>query len=116
MSSIFNVFQNHYSKLMRALPMNDEYFLAELYTNKLLPGDLKSEIESLPTAAKRASKFLDDVIKPSVEDDDSGKLRTVLSLMNDFNVKELTDKIIILLDKIENIPNLTLPSNKQGEY
>ena len=101
---------------MKALPMKDEFFLAELYASELLPGDLKSEIESLPTAAKRASKFLDDVIKPSVEEDDSRKLRMVLSLMNDFNVKELADKIRTLLDEIECIPNLTLPSNEQGEH
>ena len=43
--------------------MDDEYFVAELYANDLLPGDLKNEIKSLTTSAKKATKFLDDVIQ-----------------------------------------------------
>ena len=69
-SSVLDIFQEHYPKLIRALPMNDEYFIAEVYAKKLLPGNLKADIESLPTSAKRASKFLDKVIKPSVENND----------------------------------------------
>ena len=61
-SSVLDIFQEHYPKLIRALPMNDEYFIAEVYAKKLLPGNLKADIESLPASAKRASKFLDKVI------------------------------------------------------
>ena len=43
--------------------MNDVYFMAELYSKKLLPGNLKTDIESLPTSAEKASKFLDIAIK-----------------------------------------------------
>ena len=38
--------------------MNDEYFVAELYSRQLLPGDLKNEIKSLNTSAKKLQNFL----------------------------------------------------------
>ena len=101
---------------MKALPINDECFLAELYANELLPGNLKSEINSLPTPLSRAAKFLDDVIKPSVENNDSKKLRMMLSLMNDFNGKELADEIRISLDKIEHKSDMTPPNNGTSKH
>ena len=82
--------------------MNDDYFMAELYAKKLLPGNLKADIESLPTSAKRASKFLDDVIKPSVENNDCTKFHTLLRVMketDDVAIKELADTIRSLLNE-----------------
>ena len=102
MSSILDVFQEHYPKLMRALPMNDDYFIAELYARKLLPGNLKADIESLPTSAKRATKFLDDVIKPSVENNNCTKFHTLLRLMkenDDGTIRQLADRIRNLLNE-----------------
>ena len=102
MSSVLDVFQEHYPKLIRELPMNDDYFMAELYAMKLLPGNLKADIESLPTSVKRASKFLDDVIKPSVENNDCTKFHTLLRLMkktDDVAIKELADTIRSLLNE-----------------
>ena len=98
MSSIKDVFQENYLNLMRALesPMNDEYFMGELYTRKLLPGDLKTSIKALSTGAKKASKFLDDVIKPSVESNDCTKFLTLLTVMmkiNNVTTKELAERI-----------------------
>ena len=101
MSSVLDVFREHYPKLMRALPMN-EYFMAELYAKKLLPGNLKADIESLPTAVRRTSKFLDDVIKPSVENNDCTKFHTLLGVMkesDDDSIRKLADK---LLNQISN--------------
>ena len=60
------VFQKFYSKLVKTLPMNDVIFIAELYSRDLLSNDLKEHIESLSTSARKASYFLDHVIKPSV--------------------------------------------------
>ena len=119
MSSVLDVFQEHYPKLMRTLPMNDEYFMAELYAKKLLPGNLKAEIESLPTPARRASKFLDDVIKPSVENNDCKEFHTLLRVMKEFGnvtIKELSNTITTLLGTITTcIPNPTLSDNETGK-
>ena len=98
MSSIIDVFQENYLNLMRALelPMNDEYFMGELYTRKLLPGNLKATIKALSTGAEKASKFLDDVIKPSLESNDCTKFHTLLRVMmknDDVTIKKLAERI-----------------------
>ena len=95
MSSVIEVFQEHYPQLMRALPMNDDNFIAELYAKNLLTSSFKAYIESLPTA-RRATRFLDDVIKPSVEKNECTKLYTLLWLIKkngDITTKALANKI-----------------------
>ena len=120
MSSLLEVFKIYYPKLVRLLPMTDECFMSELYGNSLLPGDLKADIESLPTSTKRATKFLDNVIKPSVENNDSRKLHILLKVMkenDDISIKELADKIRISLDRtIKHVMNLTLPNDETGNF
>ena len=98
MSSIIDVFQVNYPNLMRALelPMNDEFFMGELFARKLLPGNLKTTIKALPTGADKASKFLDDVIKRSLESNDCTKFHTLLRLMmesDDDTTKKLAVRI-----------------------
>ena len=109
MSSIVDVFQENYPKLMRALPMNDEYFIAELYARKLLPGNLKATIKPLPTGAEKASTFLDDVIRSSLENNDCTRFHALLRLMmehDDVTVKKLGERIRNLLNEtVRNIPN-----------
>ena len=39
------VFQHFYSKLVKTLPMDDAVFTAELFSNDLLPGDLKNQLK-----------------------------------------------------------------------
>ena len=95
-------FRQYYSRLVKTLPMNDDIFTAELYTNKLLPGDLKEHLESLPTSARKASKFLDIVIKPSIENNDVTRLSTLLIVMTDSDdstVKRLAKEIQLMLDR-----------------
>ena len=120
MSSVLEVFQEHYSKLMRALPMNDDYFIAELYAKRLLPNSIKVDIESLPNSAKRASKFLDDVIKPSLEKNDCTKFHTLLSLLrrnNDSTIKALADKIRSSLNEtIRSLLNQASSDDKTSMY
>ena len=99
MSSIIDVFQGNYLNLMRALelPMNDEYFMGELYTRNLLPGNLKATIKALSTGAEKASKFLDDVIKPSLESNDCTKFHTLLRVMiknDDVTIKKLAESLL----------------------
>ena len=117
MSLLVVVFKSYYSKLVRLLPMNDECFMSELYTNDLLPGDLKADVESLPTSTKRASKFLDNVIKPSVENNDARKFHILLKLMkenDDISIKELADKIRISLDRT--IKCMALCNDEPGKF
>ena len=94
--------------------------MSELYGRNLLLGDLKADMESLPTSTKRASKFLDNVIKPSVENNDSRKLHILLKLMkenDDVTIKELADKIRMSLDRtIKCMMNLTLPNDETGKF
>ena len=120
MSSLLEVFKVYYPKLVRLLPMSDECFMSDLYGNSLLPGDLKADIESLPTSTKRATKFLDNAIKPSVENNDSRKLHILLKVMkenDDSSIKELADKIRISLDRtIKHMMNLTLPNDETGNF
>ena len=99
MSSIIDVFQGNYLNLMRALelPMTDEYFMGELYARKLLPGNLKATIKALSTGAEKASKFLDDVIKPSLESNDCTKFHTLLRVMiknDDVTIKKLAESLL----------------------
>ena len=117
MSLLLPVFKSYYPKLVKLLPMNDVCFMSELYGNDLLPGDLKTKIESLPTSFERASKFLDNVIRPSVEINDSRKFHKLLSLMkeiDDFNVRELAEKIKIKLERT--MKCMALCDDEAGKY
>jgi len=116
MSSILEVFKKYYPKLIRSLPMNNECFMAELYRRDLLLDDLKGEIQSLPTSTKKASKFLDEVIKPSVEINDVRKFHMLLSSMkkiNDVTINKLANKIRNSLDAIR---YQTSSSDETGIY
>jgi len=66
MDEVFNgVFVKYYSKLIQQLPINDAVFRSQLYSNKLLPGNLKEEIQAKSTKADKAEHFLDNAIKYS---------------------------------------------------
>ena len=120
MSSVLEVFQEYYPQLMRALPMDDDYFIAELYAKNLLPNNIKADIESLPNSAKRATRFLDDVIKPSVEKNDCTKFHTLLSLLkknDNATIKALANKIRKSLNEtIRLILNQASSDDKTSKY
>ena len=89
-------------KLVKCLRMNDTLFIAELSQKKLLPGDTKSKIEALPTAAKKAEHLLDNVIKPALDIDNHSSFDRLLSVMENCDyddVKELAYKIKLKIDK-----------------
>ena len=93
--------------------MDDEYFVAELYSNDLLPGDLKNEIKSLTTSAKKASKFLDDVIQPAVTNDGDKMFNKLLAVMKSSD----KDNVIQLAENIYSMINPMLSSgNTTGYY
>ena len=89
-------FQQFYSKLVKTLPMKDVIFIAELYSCDLFPDDVKEHVESLTTSAKKASYFLDHVIKSSVTNSSGNVFDKLLKVMEDSdyqNVKELAKSI-----------------------
>lgn len=63
-----DIFQQFYSQLVEKLPMNDPNFTAKLYSARLLSDYLKEYVESRSsvTRAEKATRFLDDMIKPSM--------------------------------------------------
>jgi len=102
------VFKEFYAKLVKALPMNDALFIAELVSNDLLPGDLEEQLESQKTSADKATHFLKRVIKPSVSSRDSNSFDKLLNVMEDSeyeHVKELTKLIRTSLRKRLNSEN-----------
>ena len=95
-STFSKVFQDHYPKLVKTLPMDDAIFMAELYSHSLLPHDLKDYIESLATSARKASSFLDRMIKPSVTSGVGRNFHKLLDVMEGSeyqNVNELAKLI-----------------------
>ena len=91
------VFQQFYSKLVETLPMDDAVFTAELFSNDLLPGDLKNQLKLVHrTSADKAVLFLDSVIEPSVTSDGGSSFDKLLHVMEDSeyqHVKELVVQI-----------------------
>ena len=90
-------FQQFYSKLVKTLPMDDAVFTAELFSNDLLPGDLKNQLKLVHrTSADKAVLFLDSVIEPSVTSDGGSSFDKLLHVMEDSeyqHVKELAEEI-----------------------
>ena len=76
--------------------MDDIRFIAKLYSESLLPGNLKSQLKSEKTSADKAALFLDSVIEPSVTSDGGSSFDKLLHVMEDSeyqHVKELAEQI-----------------------
>ncbi|XP_065883280.1 uncharacterized protein [Dysidea avara] len=100
--SLLQVFKKYYYDLVKSLPMNDTLFIASLYSNNLLPGDMKDVIESISTKAQKATKFLDSIIKPTIESNDGTRFGVLLEVMKDsedYNIRKLADTILCTINK-----------------
>ena len=77
--------------------MDDAVFVAKLFSNDLLPGDLKNKLRLVHrTSADKAVLFLDSVIVPSVTSDGGSSFDKLLHVMEDSeyqHVKELAEQI-----------------------
>ena len=76
--------------------MDDVRFIAQLYSERLLPGNLKSLVKAQKTSADKAALFLDSVIEPSVTSDGGSSFDKLLNVMRDSeyqHVKELAKQI-----------------------
>ena len=67
MANSMDVFKKFYSELTKVLPMIINILVTTFYSSKLLSGDHKGRIDSLPTDREKAEYFLDKVIKPGLE-------------------------------------------------
>ena len=98
--------------MVETLPMDDECFIAKLFGNGLLPGDLKNEIKSLSTSAKKATEFLDHVIRPAITTNGDEMLNVLLTVMRNSG----NNYVIHLADKIFSMLNPTLSSSNKTGY
>ena len=96
-ATVMEVYKLFYADLIKVLPMDDITFIGQLYSQDLLPGDLKGKVKSHSTQAEKASYFLDHVIEPSLSTSDSKEsFERLISVMKRYNtpaVKELASKI-----------------------
>ena len=95
-------YENYVDKLVKCLPMNDTLFIVSLSKHQLLPGNTSNEIKSLPTQADKALYFLDHVIKPALDIEDTSSFDKLLSTMKQCgyaHVKTLACKIKSDIDK-----------------
>ena len=96
MANAMDVFKKFYSELTKVLPMIINILVTTFYSSKLLSGDHKSCIDSLPTNKKKAEYFLDEVIKPGLEIKYTEQFDEMLKVMansDDPAVKYLVDEM-----------------------
>ena len=96
------VFKQFYSKLVTTLPMDDEIFIAELYSKSLLDHEMKLKIEVELTRSKKAVQFLDKCIYPNFDSGGYWKFDELLNVMEDsedLKVKKLARAIKVGLRK-----------------
>ena len=89
-------YEKYAEKLVRCLPMDDTLFIAKLSNHKLLPGDTHDQLKALPTQPAKALYFLNHVIKPALDIDDTSSFDNLLSVLNQCgytHVKALASKI-----------------------
>ena len=67
MANAMDIFKKFYSELTKVLPMIINILVTTFYSSKLLSGDHKGRIDSLPTDREKTKYFLDEVIKPGLE-------------------------------------------------
>ena len=71
MPTLKEIYVKFYPNLVAVLPMDDATFMAQLYSNNLLPGDGKAKVEAQQTRADKASYFLDNYVEKGFVVDDS---------------------------------------------
>ena len=95
-------YQNHVEKLVKCLPMDDAHFITKLSAQQLLPGDTENKIKPLSTQADKASYFLNHVIKPALDINETSSFNKLLCIMQDcgyIHVQKLAVTIKCEIDK-----------------
>ena len=94
--SATELFDHYYTVLVYSLPIKDVDFMDEMLKHDLLPGGVKSKLESLTVHYERSSYFLDNGIKPGLTVGNSNCFVSLLAVMKynkHDNVKDLAMKI-----------------------
>ena len=97
MANAMDVFKKFYSELTKVLPMIINILVTTFYSSKLLSGDHKSCIDSLPTNKEKAEYFLDKVIQPGLEIKYAEQFNEMLKVMmnsDDPAVKYLVNEML----------------------
>ena len=76
-----NVYMKYMDKLVKAIPMDDITFTTQLSHHGLLPHNVAAYIKSLPTPLDKADHFLKNVIKPSLDNDETYELEKLLAVL-----------------------------------
>ena len=95
-------YEEYVEKLVLCLPMDDTLFITKLTKRKLLPGDTSNQLKALSTQTTKASYFLDHVIKPALNIDETSSFDDLLSVMEHCgyaHVEKLASKIKSEIDK-----------------
>ena len=90
------VFDEFNPDLVRSLPLQDPYFMAELTKQHLFSGTLKEEIMGASTQAGAATKFLYGAIERSLSVDNKepfDRLLLVMEKFGDLTLKKLAKDI-----------------------
>ena len=83
------VYDDNYESLVKILQMDDTLFTAKLTSKSLLPENIGSQIDSLSTKADKAKHFLKNVIKPSLDVNDTRDLNNFISVMKNSEYRPL---------------------------
>ena len=89
-------------KLVKALPMDDVIFTTKLASNGILPDSVAAHIESLPTQPDKANYYLKNVIKTSLDIDETDEFNELITVMEKCGysyVERMTNKMKSDLDK-----------------
>ena len=91
-----DVFVKYNEKLVETLPMDDQMFIERLFSDGLLPGNLKQQVQSQTTSKEKAAYFLDHKINPDVTIIDFTSFDKLLQAMENYgshSSKELAKEI-----------------------
>ena len=110
-------FEKYTERLIKCLPMDDTSFVAKLSDNELLLEDMNYQLKALPTQATKASYFLDHVIKPALDIDDTSVFEKLLSAMEhsgDAHVEWLSCEIKSEIERVDGIESHKALNEKTG--
>ena len=94
-------YHNHVEKLVQCLPMDDTHFITKLSAQQLLPGDTENKVKTLSTPADKASYFLNHVIKPALNINETSDFDELLCIMQNCGYKHVQKLAVTIKSKID---------------
>ena len=104
-------YQNHVEKLVKCLPMDDTHFIIKLSAQQLLPGDTENKIKTLSTQADKASYFLNHVIKPALDINETSCFDKLLCIMQECDYIYVQKLAVTIKCEINKCDEVKLKSN-----